>query len=425
VPDEVRVKQPTKTADEAYDYWTHTLGMQHPRMSGIFGDEFGPRQAKFFPMWVEAFRRIHADPKFRDRKFYAYCPNRFWPLQDGYEVMFPFVRTLMDCGYRLAPEWYQVEGWSRPGRIIAKTEDLQAELGPAWEMTSRESFEKASPGAATNRIVVVSLLSEPGNETGDLFARYDFNVFLDCQLQFLATDPAFFGIRGLQGYLSSYCGEEQLRLFAKLVRHYAIEGRTERMLSDPYVLAHLENPDFENGTAGWTIEPAISAPGRQSIAAKTARGLGTLQAKYHAPPGAGDAAIWTKRSGEKPNVISQQIRDLTPGRLYSLRLITGDYRELLNGKSVRRKHAVSIKVDNVELLADKCFQAMIGNGHWYAFGPFDRNNQYWMNYHQLVFRAKERTARLHLCDWASEESPGGPSDEELIWNFVQVQPYFE
>lgn len=425
VPDEVRVSRPTETADEAYNYWTQTTGMQHPLMHGIWADEFGPRQAKYFPVWAEALRRIHADPKFSDRKLYAYCPNRFWPIEDGYEVMFPFVQTLMDCGYRLGPEWYQVEGRSRPGRIILKTEDLQAELGSEWEQASRESFERASSGAATNRVIVVSLISEPGWETGDLYANYDYNVFLDCQLQFLATDPAFFGIRGVQGYLSSYCGEEQTRLFARLVRHYAIEGRTERMLKDPYVLTHLKNPDFEDWTAGWTINPAASAQDQPSIAVKTATGFGVLQAKYHGPQGLGNVALWTKRSADRPNVVSQQIRNLVPGRTYSLRFITGDYQELLRGKSNDRKHAISIKIENVEVVDAKSFRAIVRSGYWYPFGPFNRDNPYWMNYHQRVFRAKEVTSRLVLSDWASDQSAGGPAGEELVWNFIQVQPYFE
>ncbi|MBI3923583.1 MAG: hypothetical protein HY318_19345 [Armatimonadetes bacterium] len=420
-----------ETADEAYDYWTKTPGMSHPLMSGIFGDEFGPGWAKYYPAWIEALRRIHADPKFSGRKFYPYCPNRFWPIEENsdngqnYKAMYPFVQTLVDCGYGLAPEWYLPEGWSRPGRIIVKTEDLQAELGPEWEQASRESFEKITPGASTNRVVALGLLSEPGWETADLFPNYDFNVWLDCQFQFLATDPAFFGLRGVQGYLSSYCGEEQTRLFAKLVRHYAIEGKTERMLKDPYVLAHVQNPNFEDGTAGWTMTPAVNTQGQTSIAAKTARGFGVLQGKYHGPEGAGDTALWMKRSAGSPNVVSQQIRNLVPGRLYSVRLLTGDYQELLGSKSDRRKHAISVKIENVGMVAEKCFQAILSAGYWYAFGSFNGNNPYWMNYHQQVFRAKEKTARLVLSDWASEHFAGGPEGEELIWNFIQVQPYIE
>ena len=425
-PDGIRTKTPTKTADEAFEYWTKTPGMSHPLMSGIFGDEFGPGHQKLFPMWNEALRRIHADPKFKNRIFYPYISSLTQPLDEkdsrpNSRTMFRFIQTNKDCDYRTAVEWYQPEGQSRPGRIIAETDDLQAELGPEWERAARTYFEQASPGSSTNRIIVMATLSEPGNETCDLYPKYDFNVWLDCQMQFLATDPAFFGIRGLQGYLSSYCGEEQLRLFAKLLRHYAIEGKTERLLKDPYVLPHLRNPDFENGVEGWTLSPATEA----SIAPKTATGFGTLQAKYHAPAGVGDAALWTKRNAQKPNLISQQVRNLVPGRLYSLRFITGDYQELLVGNSVRRKHAISIKIDNSEPVVEKCFQAIISNGYFYDFGVFNRNNPYWMNYHQQVFRATAKTAELQLSDWTVQNASKGTEGEELIWNFIQVQPYFE
>lgn len=425
VPDDVRTTRPSKSADDAYDYWTNTLGMQHPLMSGIWADEFGPNQARFFPFWVEGLRRIHADPRFKDRKFHAYCPNRFWPLEDGYKVMYPFVQTLGDCGYRLGPEWYQVEGRSRPGRTIARTEDLIDELSPEWERTSRESFEKASPGAAANRVVVMSLLSEPGWENGDLYPGCDYNVFLDCQFQFIATDPAFFAIRGIQGYLSSYCGEEQLRLFARLIRHYAIEGRTDRMLKDPYVLAHIENPDFEKGTKGWTLAPAVDGNDQASIAVKTATGFGVLQGKYHGPAGLGDVALWTRRSAAKPNVISQPVRGLVPGRLYSLRFVTGDYKELTAAKSADRRHAVSVKLGDTEPLADKCFQAVVKAGYWYPHGAYNARNPYHLNYHQRVFRAAKSTSKLTLSDWPADDSAAGPEGEELIWNFVQLQPYVE
>ena len=417
VPDGLR-HPAMKTPEEAFDYWTQTLGMQHPLTSGIFADEFGANQKEHFPVWIEALRRIHADPRFKDRQFYAYMTTRLWP-QDRHEAIFPFVQTLHELDYRYAVEWYIPEARSRPGRIVVTNEDLRAELGPGWEMTSRKSYEDVSPGAAMNRLIVLSVLSEPGWETGDLYARYDFNVWLDCQFQFLATEPAFFGIRGVQPYISGYCAEEQTRLFAALVRHYAIEGRTDLMLKDPFVLPHLENPDFEDGLEGWTLEPAVSAEGQESIAVKTVAGLGTMQAKYHGPKGQGDVALWTKRNSEKPNVVSQQVKDLVPGRLYSLHFITGDHQEFVNGKSQLRRHSMSVKIENTEPVAEQSFQAIIEAGYWSTFGPFNKNNRYCLNYHQRVFRAKARTARLVLSDWlsGSENSAGGPAGHGIALEF--------
>ncbi len=419
-----------ETADEAYARWSKSLGMQHPRMSGIWADEFGvgekygKKTTELYPVWTEAIGRLAATPAFADRAFYAYGPSRLLPAE-SFEEMFPFVQAILKSDYRLGPEWYLPEGRTRPGRPIAETGDLLAEFSPGWEQASRASFERASPGAAMDRVVVVALFSEPGWETCDLYPDCDFNVFLDAQLQFIATDPAFFGVRGLQGYLSGYCGEEQTRLFARLVRHYAIEGNTKRMLKDPYVLKHIENADLADGMEGWTITPAVAGSERQSIAIKSVPGLGVLEGKYHAQEGVGNTALWTCRSTDRPNVISQQIRNLTPGRLYSLRLLTSDYQELNVGKSTPRKHAVSVTIEDAECVDEKSFQAVVCCAYWHPYGKFDANNPYWMNYHQLVFRAGADTAKLRLSDWASAESAAGPDNEELIWNFIQVQPYFE
>jgi len=418
------------TAEAVYARWANSPGMRHPLMSGIWADEFGvgekygKKTSEMYPLWIKALRKMRANPKLAGRAFYAYSPSRLLP-SDTFDEMTPFIQTLMEGDYRIGPEWYVPEGRSRPGRPILTTDDLLAEFSPGWEQASRASFERASQGASMNRVVCVSTFSEPGWESSDLFPDYNFNVFLDSQLQFIATDPAFFGIRGVQGYLSGYCGEEQTRLFARLVRHYAIEGNTRRFLSDPYVLPHIQNGDFTDGETGWSLQPAVATDKERSIAPKTAAGFGTLQARYHAPEGTGDTALWTRRSNEKPNVISQTIRQLTPGRLYSLRLITGDYQELIAGKSERRAHAVSKSIDRADLVDSKSFQVPVSSGFWYQHGGFHANNPYWFNYHQIVFRARSDSAELRLTDWVASDAPGGPEGEELLWNFVQIQPYFE
>ena len=191
------------------------------------------------------------------------------------------------------------------------------------------------------------------------------------------------------------------------------------MLPDPYTLTHLENPDFLEGTAGWTLTPAAA----DNIAPKTAEGFGWLQGRY-IRGGVGDSVLWTKRSAEAPNTFAQQVRNLQSGRLYSLRFFTGNYQDLIQGNSRAYKHAISVTVENVEPITDKEFQALIKSNYAHTFGPFNRDHPYRLNYHQRVFRAKGETAMLVLSDWASPEEAGGPAGEELIWNFMQLQPYF-
>ena len=395
------------TSEAAYEFWAKLPGMKHPLMHGVWADEFlrGPKRDKMYPIWCDGLRKLRADPELAVKEFYAYTyikTDAIHPL---------LAKTVMDCGYRFALEWYLSEERTEEAAI--------AQMDPTGQRAAADRFNAAYPGAAMQRVIVLALLSQP-EETCDVYADVDYNVFLDIQLHQLATNPAFFGIRGIQGYYSPYVGEEQTRLFARLLRHYAIEGRTERMLKTRYILTHLKNPDFVEGAEGWTLSPAAEG----GIKPRTAEGFGRVQGRrgsYWGP--IGDHVLWTRRDAARPNVISQAIQHLEPGQLYSLRFFTGNYQDLLGGISRNYGHGISVKIEGVEIIPGKCFQAKIKSCYAVRFKSFNRKNPYRMNYHQRVFRAKSESARLVLGDWASDADPGGPAGEELVWNFMQVQPY--
>jgi hypothetical protein len=124
-------------------------------------------------------------------------------------------------------------------------------------------------------------------------------------------------------------------------------------------------------------------------------------------------------------LVSQAIKHLQPGKLYSLKMVTADYQELQRGKSVEQQHAVSIALDGVTLLPGKSFQHPIASNYAHQLGAFNEQNPAWMNYHFRVFRAIGQTAKLAISDWAGPEAPGGPTGQELMFNFIEVQPYFE
>jgi len=58
-------------------------------------------------------------------------------------------------------------------------------------------------------------------------------------------------------------------------------------------------------------------------------------------------------------------------------------------------------------------------------GRFSRDHRFWQNFHWRVFRAKETAAKLVVSDWRTATVPGGPAGQELMFNFVEVQPYLE
>ena len=90
-------------------------------------------------------------------------------------------------------------------------------------------------------------------------------------------------------------------------------------------MPHIENPDFDQGDAGWTLQPAEEG----SISVAHAIGLGILQTRCRGGnEQAGDNFLMTRRSAKGPNRFSQTIKKLTPGRQYSVKMFTADYDEM-------------------------------------------------------------------------------------------------
>lgn len=236
--------------------------------------------------------------------------------------------------------------------------------------------------------------------------------------------------------------EETVRFFSALLRHYAIEGNTELFRDDPYILPHVTNPDFEDGLNGWTLEPATAPSAHRvgSIAAVRLQSLGRAEGRaYTSNPAdwdVGDCALLTPRSAAAPNKFSQQLKALQPGRLYSLRFFTANYKDFVTGRGTpwpwpteegphHYRHAVSVDIRGVEMVDEKSFQSLQGHHPGSTIGPFHYNNVFCVNYHQRVFRATDQTATLTFSDWKTAQDAGGLEGEELLWNFIEVKPYFE
>ena len=92
---------------------------------------------------------------------------------------------------------------------------------------------------------------------------------------------------------------------------------------------------------------------------------------------------------------------------------------------VKQLDAVSIKLDGVEVepRPGKNLQESYASRRYR--GKFTSRQPAWLNFHWYIFRAKGSTARLTVSDWVSPEGPGGPIGQQLMYNFVEVQPYLE
>jgi len=397
-------KHDTITEEACYDYWIKQPGLNDPRFLGALVDEFyaAPTILEHFATYVAAIRRVVTDRP--DHRFYAYLGDDNPPLRVGNAVnLRPFVEPLAKAGCYFAFERYLQE---KP------TEKEAREFMEAALTNEMLEFKKYAPDFAERCLYVMGFLCA-GSCNLNNNPQVNFKVHLDMQFHLLATDPAFEGLHGVEEYNSGYCDEEYMRWCAKLFRHYCIEGRTDRLTNDPYELNHIQNGDFENGLDGWTVQAA--SPG--SVKARSMKGYGNLQGRYPKSP-QGDTFLWTRRDKNKPNVISQTIRNLEPGRFYSVKMLTGDFKEPT--KNV--PHLLWLEVQGAEKVPGENVRGAYSTRHSESARKYGSATTYF-NYHRIVFRATAPTAELRIYDWYTPTYRKGPAGREFTINAVEVEPY--
>ena len=363
---------------------------------GLIIDEFSGGVAQYFPSYIAAIRKILAEDE--KRLFYLYVTSGAQGLVTSF---------MEEPRVRFVREVYMGE--------LATEEQALADLRKGFAR-SLEEYQKEAPGVEGKMVFALGEFCGPP-ESLDRDPAVSFKAHLDIELMILATDPAFRGLYGVQAYNAAYMDEEYLRWTAKLFRHYCIEGKTDRLSKDPYALAHISNPDFAEGLAGWTVEAAEEG----SVGVKAIERYGDLQGIIRRG-GQGHDFLWTRRSAARPNVVSQEVRGLTPGRTYAVKVYAGDYVD----PSVEQKLGVRVRIEGVDMIADRSFQAVFQGlnrlGNMKLYERFGDQRAYF-NFFRLVFRARSETATLTISDWVSEKEAGGPAGQEVTTNFVEVEPY--
>src|SRR5207253_11421674 len=239
-------------------------------------------------------------------------------------------RSLIDSNCRIALERYLHEMSSEKGSRDALANFVE---GIA-------DWEAKEPGVKQQMVIAFGLFSMPPGGLNKL-PNVDYHVWMDQQMNVVANDPVLSAVAGLEWWTSTLADEETVRFVGKLYRHYAIEGKTEMLTKDPLFLTHIRNADFEKRTEGWTLHPAEEG----SIAAKSFQRYGRIEGRYMGlgrpadPEHIGDTFLWMKRSAKGPNRFSQTIRNLEPGRLYSMKMFSCDYQDLVNPKAKTRNEA--------------------------------------------------------------------------------------
>jgi hypothetical protein len=419
-----------KTAEDHFKYWT-ALYDRAPFLDGIIVNEFivnrpviewaqltPERRARMeqertqYAVYGDAIKRMRADERHQNKRIYAYVGGSGKKLNQEI-IGTNFIRSIMDCGYRVALERYLHEMSSERGSQDA----LQAFVDGLADWEAKE------PGVKRQMVIAFGLFSMPPGGINKQ-PNVDYHVWMDQQMNLVANHPLLSGIGGLEWWTSTLADEETVRFVGKLYRHYAIEGKTGMLTRDPLFLTHIQNADFEKGIEGWTLHPAEEG----SIAARSFPRYGRIEGRYMGlgrpadPEHIGDTFLWMKRSAKGPNTFSQSVQDLEPGRLYSMKMFTCDYDDLVNPKAKKREEATgfigAVALEGVELDARRSFTEL------YSSNP-EPKIPVWITYHWKVFRAKGTIAKVIVADWPGASEPSAPFGQEQTFNFLEIQPYRE
>jgi len=400
-----------KEAQGIYEYLTNAAGLSDPVTNGVIIDEFDPgnndRQPGLtinYDYWCEALERIFKDRKYAGRLIVPFvCKNMY-----DFEKSTKFCRTVVDHGSYLSWNRYISE---------RETEATAWFTINQWLAAQMANWEREVPGTTEHLVANLGYFWRLDQDPGA-----DFKVFMDMQFEHLATRPEFFGLPGIMEYASHYSTEEKIHWQAKLYRPYCIEGNTERAGTNPYVRAQIKNPDFFDGADGWTLEPA--EPGSMGVRSYT--GYGYLQQRFEYVGYLETYFMWARRCANKPNIFSQEVSNLVPGQIYTMRMNIADYQDLVNGVSADKELPCSIRIENAKMLRMPYKQKpVVKSKSRHSVGPFNSNHGFHAQWLSRRFRARGTSARLVISDWKTGTTAGGAVGQEMLFSFIEVQPYYE
>jgi hypothetical protein len=428
---EVGIHGQAQSADDHFRYWTGFLD-KAPFLDGVIVNEFivnapstrpgtavSPerqkrmeRELQKHALYEQAFKRIRADERYKNKTLYAYIGGSGKGLNQEM-IGKTFVRTLVECDYRIALERYLFEVSSPQ-----KSADALRQF-----IDGIADWEAKAPGVKPHMVMAFGLFSMPPGSINKQ-PNVDYHVWMDRQMNLAANHETLTGIGGLQWWTSLLADEETVRFVGRLYRHYAIEGKTEMLTRDPLFLTHIQNADFEKGTEGWTLRAAEDG----AIAAKSFPRYGRIEGRYMGlgrpadPEHIGDTFLWMKRSAKGPNTFSQTIKNLEPGRLYSMKMLSCDYRDLVEPKTKKQEEAGKfigrVDLTGVDVDGKRSFTEM------YASSP-EPPIPVWITYHWTVFRARDTIATLTVSDWPIAPTATEEFGQEQTFNFLEIQPYHE
>ncbi len=264
-------------------------------------------------------------------------------------------------------------------------------------------------GYTQNYSAILGCFNESPSISLNVYPHVDFKYFLEMLVRMLALEKEFEGLSGIGYWGVHHANEEGVRWAFALLRHYAIEGRSDWLCKKygfKYSPALLANPDFEEGLAKWQ--------GNELVRHDTLPSYGkSIQNRYGAPKGTGDNVAVFSRTTEAYGELRQTMTGLVPGKAYFLSFITADYKDIKDNAFNPKRQPIEYSLDNCEILSNK---RIIARG---KPSQDEKANKVRVNSTKVVFRA---TAPNVPLSFNNKKAQAG---EKTVLNYICVTPYFE
>lgn len=385
--------------------------MRNPNLDGVLVDEFSRRlpSLQYFPYWGSVLPKLARQPEWKGKDFYGFCG-----FNNAAKKLVPLAKGIMQAGQTIAPEAY-----------IRTPEVLR--LAPQY----MRDWKAEVPGVERSMVLFTAPINATHGLSFHVNPSVNYKVFLEDQVAMLATDPAFEGLKGMGIWVVRYMDDDVLNWYVRLIRHYFIDGKTERLSAESLMLPYLVNPGFEQGEVAWTFS-------RAEPDSMVVEGEGIIpfvkRAGYSSVPEKAKV-LYTRRSAKAPNRFSQKVAGLTPGRLYHLKAYAIDLQDPLKDAPI----AGSLSVTGAKMLEEGGIDkpvlapAMSTRQPTRSAAPQKVDEEavdiavkgdIFTNIHHFkrLFIPDAGEVTITISDWVGDDTPGGPAGQELAWDFIELAP---
>ena len=294
-----------KDDDDLFNRLQTAQGLSNPAYDGVTCDEQGFGSPVDIERYLVGLKKFNARYE-GDRDVFTWIVGK--PAAAGTDH--EFIASTVNGSRGHAMLMYEIYCRTKENEEIAKSY-IRDYMVDAVKRTNAWYPDAArSVGVALGNFTQVPLISLVHHP------EVDYKYYLDLQLNIAANDPEMKGL-GCIGYWGSYYGDEEMyRWSMALLRHYAVEGRTE-MLSERYGYRYrpglLANGDFRGSLEGWSVAGEAKTDRIRNFGA-------TAERRWGSADELGDTFAVLAPGAS----VSQVVKGLVPGRRYTLQLVGFD-----------------------------------------------------------------------------------------------------